>query len=74
MLQRLVRDFSFIHTGISVLGNAAFVLGSIFFFKAFESYYTLAVWLFVIGSSGIFVGALGEFAKRVYEALEKRRG
>lgn len=74
MLQTLVRDFAFIHTGISVLGNAAFVIGSVLFFKAFDQYYTLAVWLFVVGSAGMFVGALGEFARKVYEALERRCG
>ncbi|MER0237356.1 YrhK family protein [Fulvimarina sp. MAC8] len=72
MLQTLVRDFDYIHSGISVVGNAAFVLGSILFFKAFESYYTLAVWLFVLGSTGMFIGALGELAKKIYLAREKR--
>ncbi|MEE2951130.1 MAG: YrhK family protein [Pseudomonadota bacterium] len=72
MIQTLVRDFGWIHLGIGLFGNFCFVVGSILFFKTFEAWYTVAVWLFVVGSSGMFVGSLGELAKSLYEAREKR--
>ena len=74
MLQILVRDFGYIHLGIGLVGNLLFVIGSVLFFKAFEAWYTVAVWLFVVGSAGMFVGSLGQMAKSLYEAREKRIG
>ncbi|WP_370194292.1 MULTISPECIES: YrhK family protein [Aurantimonas] len=73
MLQILVRDFGYIHLGIGLVGNLLFVIGSVLFFKAFEEWYTLAVWMFVAGSTGMFLGSLGELAKTIYEGREKRR-
>lgn len=72
MLQKLVRDYSWIHLCIGLFGNFCFVVGSVLFFKTFESYYTLGVWLFVVGSTGMFLGSLGELAKSLYERREKR--
>ncbi|MCQ0989840.1 YrhK family protein [Jiella marina] len=72
MIQTLVRDYSWIHLGIGLFGNFCFVVGSVLFFKTFESLYTLAVWLFVAGSTGMFLGSLGELAKSLYERHEKR--
>ena len=60
MIQTLVRDFGWIHLGIGLFGNFCFVVGSILFFKTFEAWYTVAVWLFVVGSTGMFVGSLGQ--------------
>ena len=57
MIQTLVRDFEWIHLGIGLFGNFCFVVGSVLFFKSFEAWYTLAVWLFVVGSTGMFVPA-----------------
>ncbi|MEX6506587.1 YrhK family protein [Jiella sp. M17.18] len=71
MLQTLVRDYSWIHLGLGLLGNFCFVVGSVLFFKTFDSWYTLAVSLFVIGSVGMFIGSLGELVKFVYERREK---
>lgn len=74
MIQTLVRDFEWIHLGIGLFGNFCFVVGSVLFFKSFEAWYTLAVWLFVVGSTGMFVGSLGQLAKTLYEARETRMG
>lgn len=73
MLQTLVRDYSWIHLGIGLTGNFCFVVGSVLFFKMFDAYYTLGVWLFLVGSFGMFLGSLGEVAKSLYEKREKRR-
>lgn len=70
-LQTLAHDYDQVHLWIGIVGNALFVIGSVLFFKRFESWQTFAVWLFVIGSSCMLVGALGEAAKAAYV---KRRG
>ena len=72
MFKKLVRDFPYIHQGIALFGNACFVVGSVLFFKAFEAWYTFAVWLFVLGSSGMLIGALGDIIRTAYEARERR--
>ncbi|WP_217251503.1 YrhK family protein [Streptomyces sp. AC602_WCS936] len=62
MLRRLERyllqDFPFIHLIIGGFGNTAFLVGSVFFL--YPSLERLALWLFVAGSLGMFVGTLGE--------------
>lgn len=53
-----LREFPWLHMGLGILGNTAFLVGSVFFF--FESLKTAGIWLFVIGSAGMLVGALGQ--------------
>lgn len=57
MLHVLVCDFSWIHIGLGLIGNFAFVVGSCLFFSAATK--NLALWLFVIGSSGMLLGSIG---------------
>ncbi|HDZ73329.1 YrhK family protein [Aurantimonas sp. C2-6-R+9] len=73
MIQTLVRDYGHIHLGIGLLGNFLFVVGSVLFFKTFEAWYTVAVWMFVLGSTGMFLGSVGQLLKTLYEAEERRR-
>lgn len=72
-LRTLVQDYGYIHTGISVIGNMTFFIGSIFFLPALEAFKTLGVWLFIIGSFLMLVGALGDLAVKIYDAREDRR-
>ncbi|MBP0614691.1 YrhK family protein [Jiella mangrovi] len=72
MIQALVRDYAWIHLAIGLFGNFCFVVGSVMFFKMFDAYYTLGVWLFLVGSLGMFLGSLGELAKSIYEKRETR--
>ncbi|MGB3828746.1 MAG: YrhK family protein [Ornithinimicrobium sp.] len=67
MIRTLVEDYEYIHTGLGLIGNLMFVVGSVFFYKAFEQYYTLAVSLFVVGSAFMFIGALGSALRRLWE-------
>lgn len=66
-LGTLLREFPWLHLGIGLFGNAMFVVGSVLFF--YQSVMTLAIWLFVIGSLGMFLGSAGELLVRI----EKRR-
>ena len=72
MFRTLIRDFPYVHQGIALFGNACFFVGSVLFFKAFEAWYSLAVWLFVLGSFGMLVGASGNIILSVHEARERR--
>ncbi|MGW8066549.1 YrhK family protein [Streptomyces ziwulingensis] len=54
----LLQDFPFIHVIIGLFGNTAFLAGSVcFLFPPLER---VALWLFVAGSLGMFVGTVGE--------------
>lgn len=70
-LKTLVQDFGWIHTGIGLFGNFTFVIGSVFFLPAFETWQTLGVWLFIAGSSLMLVGAFGDLLVKIYESKEK---
>ena len=60
------------HTLLGILGNVAFVVGSIFFL--FESLKTAGVWLFIIGSTGMLVGSLGQIVVRRTRRRRQERG
>lgn len=60
MLKRLIQDFPMVHASVGLAGNAMFVLGSVLFFETFDAK-TLAIWLFVAGSSLMFLGAAGDW-------------
>lgn len=71
-LQALAHDYDQVHLSIGIVGNTLFVVGSVLFFKRFEAWQTFAVWLFVIGSACMLVGALGEATKAAYVKRRER--
>ena len=78
-VRTLVQDFGWIHTGIGMLGNTAFFLGSIAFLPDLgkwgavgTEWKTVGVWLFIFGTFLMLVGAIGHFLVQVYEAREGR--
>ena len=71
LLQILVQDYGWIHTAIGAIGNLTFFVGSIFFLPSFKHEETIGVWLFILGSLLMLVGALGDFFVKYYEAREK---
>lgn len=71
LARTIVQDYGWIHTGVGLTGNFCFVVGSVLFLPQFESQRLLGVWLFIVGSALMFVGALGDFMVKVYE---KRNG
>ena len=49
--------FPQVHLGIGILGNALFITGSVLFMLKQQN---VGTWFFVIGSSGMLLGSLGE--------------
>ena len=64
-LRIILHDYGWIHRLIGVIGNLAFVVGSVLFLPAFENYQTVGVWLFIGGSALKLRGALGELLLKV---------
>lgn len=51
-----------LHLGIGLVGNVAFVVGSVLFL--FEPLKIPATWLFIIGSTGLLIRSLGQALAR----------
>ena len=73
-MKTLIRDYPYIHLGLGLIGNTMFLIGSVLFFKRFDDFYNLAVWLFVMGSAGMLIGAIGKAITDIVNAHEKRAG
>lgn len=71
VVRETVHDFEWVHTLIGVFGNLTFFVGSIFFF--WPSWETAGVWLFVLGSLAMLVGAAGAALSRWERRLLRRR-
>lgn len=74
----LVQDYAWIHTGIGLIGNAAFLAGSIAFLPSFGTWEaigmewrTVGVWLFILGAFLMLIGAIGNLLVKVLEKQEK---
>jgi hypothetical protein len=71
MLRTIVQEYGWIHRGIGLFGNLAFVVGSVLFLPTFEPWKVTGVWLFIIGAAAMFVGALGQFLVNLYERQDE---
>ena len=65
-LGTFVFRFPVVHLGVGILGNALFLVGTVLFLTGDQD---VGVWLFLAGSSGMFLGSLGEGLR----VLGKRR-
>ncbi len=71
-LHRIAKDYPWIHTGLGLLGNTCFFIGSIFFFS--DALQTAGIWLFTIGSLGMLIDTLGEALLRLEGFADKAEG
>ncbi len=62
VLRALARHSEWVHLGIGILGNLAFLAGSLLFLAKVEP---LSLYLFVAGSAGMLVGNLGSAIVRL---------
>jgi hypothetical protein len=58
MLKAFVREFPTVHLVIGVVGNLVFFVGSVLF--VWHATELLAIWLFIAGSFGMLLGAVGQ--------------
>jgi len=59
IVKTIVHDYGWIHLSLGLSGNLAFFVGSILFLPRYEAYKTLGVWLFIVGSFFMLIGAAG---------------
>ncbi|MEU0529028.1 YrhK family protein [Amycolatopsis tolypomycina] len=57
-VKAFVRDFPVVHLAIGVIGNVIFFVGSVLFL--WSSAEQFAIWLFIVGSFGMMLGAVGQ--------------
>lgn len=67
-IRRYAHDVPWVHLGVALVGNLAFVIGSIFFL--YPALTRAGTWLFVVASWGLLVGVIGEILVR-YEAKQR---
>jgi YrhK-like protein len=67
-IRRYAHDIPWVHMGVALVGNFAFVVGSLFFLS--PTLTRAGTWLFVVASWGLLVGVIGEILAR-YEARQR---
>lgn len=56
-LRSIARHYTWVHTTLGLIGNTAFLIGSVFFL--FEDLKTVGIWLFIVGAAGMLIGQIG---------------
>jgi hypothetical protein len=72
MFKEIVHKYQYVHLALGLIGNTLFVIGSILFFQRFSAWHHVAVWIFVFGSAGMWIGAVGK-AIVEWDRKEKQR-
>ncbi|MDD7936580.1 YrhK family protein [Actinomycetospora straminea] len=67
-ISRTAHDVPWVHLAIGLVGNLAFVVGSLFFLS--PALTRAGTWLFVVASWGLLIGVLGEIMVR-YETRRR---
>lgn len=57
VLRTLLKKYEWVHLTLGLIGNTCFVVGSVLFL--WESTKSVGIWLFIAGSSGMWIGAVG---------------
>jgi hypothetical protein len=66
-VKTLVQEYGWVHLSLGLLGNAAFFIGSILLLPGLHEMRAFAIWLFVIGSFLMMVGALGRLLVSLWQ-------
>lgn len=69
-IRRYAHEIPWVHMGVGLFGNLAFVVGSLFFLV--PSLTRAGTWLFVVASWGMLIGVIGEVLAR-YEAKQRAK-
>ncbi|GAA4913827.1 YrhK-like protein [Actinomycetospora succinea] len=69
-IRRSAHDYPWVHLGVALFGNFAFVVGSLFFLS--PTLTRAGTWLFVVASWGMLIGVIGEIMAR-YEAKQREK-
>lgn len=69
-IRRYAHDVPWVHMGVGLFGNFAFVIGSLFFLS--PTLTRVGTWLFVVASWGMLLGVIGEIFAR-YEAKQRAK-
>ena len=69
-IRRYAHDIPWVHMGVGLFGNFAFVVGSLFFLS--PTLTRAGTWLFVVASWGMLIGVIGEVLAR-YEAKQRAK-
>ena len=72
MLRAFVRNYPYIHLGLGLIGNSLFAIGSILFLQRFSAWHHAAILMFIFGSFGMLIGAIGK-AVTEFESHRKDR-
>lgn len=73
MFTSFVRNYPYIHLGLGLVGNMLFFVGSILFLDRFSAWHHAAILMFIVGSSGMLLGAIGKAVTEL-EAARRDRG
>lgn len=65
-IRAVARNYEWVHTGLGLVGNLAFLVGSVFFLD--ESLKSAGVWLFIVGAAGMLIGSIGRAIVDVHDA------
>ncbi len=57
-LRSFARNSAWVHTTVGLVGNLAFVVGSVLFL--WDSTLTAGIWCFIVGSAFMLVGSAGD--------------
>lgn len=74
MIKTFVKDYPLIHLGLGLIGNTLFVIGSILFLERFSAWHHVAVVIFIVGSLGMLLGAIGKALTDLDKARHDRSG
>ena len=69
-IRQLAHDFPWFHRWMGLIGNTAFVIGSVFFLYPDLVY--PGTWIFIVASTGMMIDSIGEKMRHREQELRQR--